>query len=130
MDKLSLDAVCVQLANEVAQEASKGLGKKWRCPADLREEIVAYAVACRATGEALAPISERLGLIESTLARWLRRRKERPENRRGFQSVAIVPSAELQRPPCESQLRVITAAGHIIEGLDVKGAAYLLKAIQ
>jgi hypothetical protein len=130
MDELSLDAVCAQLANQVGHETSKGLGQKWRCPSGLREKIVSYAVACRESGEALAPISERLGLIESTLARWLRQRKKRDEVVRGFRSVAIVPSEGIQRSTSTPQLRLITADGHVIEGLDLESAAYLLKAIR
>ena len=107
-----------------------GLGQKWRCPSGLREEIVAYAVTCRETGEAMAPISERLGLIESTLARWLRQRKKKDEVMRGFRSVAIVPSDGIQRSACEPQLRLITADGYVIEGLDLESTAYLLKAIR
>ena len=60
---------------------------------------------CRETGEALAPISERLGLIESTLARWLRQREKKNEVLRGFRSVAIVPSGEIQRSTYGPQLR-------------------------
>ena len=97
MDESELDAMCERLAKRVAQKADRGLGKKWRCPSGLREEIVAYAVIFRETGEALAPISERLGLIESTLARWLRQRKKNNEVLRGFRSVAIVPSGEIQK---------------------------------
>ncbi len=65
MDESELDAICARLAKRVAQEAARGMGKKWRCLSGLREEVIAYAVVCRETGEALAPISERLGLIES-----------------------------------------------------------------
>ena len=72
MDEHELDLVCGQLAKRIEREMALGLGQKWRSPKDLREKVVAYALACRATGEALAPVSERLGLIESTLARWLR----------------------------------------------------------
>ena len=106
------------------------MGKKWRCPADLREEVVAYAVICHEAGEALAPVSERLGLVESTLARWLRQRKKRSGVLRGFRSVAIVPSGEIQRSTNEGQLRLTTADGHVIEGLDLESAAFLLKAIR
>ena len=107
-----------------------GLGKSWRCPSGLREEIVAYAVTCRETGDSLAPISERLGLIESTLARWLRQWNKKDEVMRGFRSVAIVPSGEIQRSTYEGQLRLTPADGHVIEGLDVESAAYLLRAIR
>ena len=130
MDESELDAICARLAKRVAREAARGLGQKWRCPSGLREEIIAYAVACRETGEVLAPISERLGLIESTLARWLRQRKKRDEVVRGFRSVAIVPSEGIQRSTSTPQLRLITAEGHVIEGLDLESAAYLLRAIR
>ena len=130
MDQSELDAICARLAERVAEEAARGLGKKWRCPSGLREEIVAYAVICRETGEALAPISERLGLIESTLARWLRQREKKNEVLRGFRSVAIVPSGEIQRSTYGPQLRLITPDGHVIEGLDLESAAFLLKAIR
>jgi hypothetical protein len=75
-------------------------------------------------------MSERLGLIESTLARWLRQRKKRDEVVRGFRSVAIVPSEGIQRSTSTPQVRLITADGHVIEGLDLESAAYLLKAIR
>jgi len=130
MDETELESICVGLAERVFRESARGLGKKWRCPADLREEVVAYAVICRETGEALAQVSERLGLVESTLARWLRQRKKKSEVFRGFRSVAIVPSGEIQRPTCGPQLRLTTADGHIVDGLDLKSAAYLLKAIR
>ena len=130
MDEFELDGICTRLSKRVGREAAMGLGQRWRCPSDLREEIVAYAVACRETGEVLAPISERLGLIESTLARWLRQRKKRDEVVRGFRSVAIVPSEGIQRSNSTPQLRLITADGHVIEGLDLEGAAYLLKAVR
>jgi hypothetical protein len=130
MDESELDAICARLAKRVSREAAMGLGQKWRCPSGLREEIVAYAVTCRETGEAMAPISERLGLIESTLARWLRQRKKKAEVMRGFRSVAIVPSDGIQRSAYEPQLRLITADGYVIEGLDLESTAYLLKAIR
>ncbi len=130
MDESELEAICVRLANRVAREAARGLGKKWRCPPDLREEVVAYAVICQEIGEALAPVSERLGLVESTLARWLRQRKKKEGVLQGFRSVAIVPSGEIQRPTCGLQLRLTTADGHVIEGLDLESAACLLKAIR
>ena len=130
MDETELESICAGLAGRVGREAARGLGKKWRCPSGLREEIVAYAGTCRETGEALAPVSERLGLVESTLARWLRQRKKKDEVMRGFRSVAIVPSGEIQRSTYEGQLRLTTADGHVIEGLDLESAAYLLRAIR
>ena len=133
MDETRLATICSELSLRVAQESRGDLGKKWRCPRDLRERIVAYATVCRKDGEALGAISARLGLVESTLARWFRKRKKRaviePNFEPGFRSVAIVPSEEIHGTASGPQLRLITAAGHIVEGLDVESAAYLLKAI-
>ena len=133
MDENRLGLICSELAARVADESRKDLGKKWRCPRDLRTQIVVYAVACREDGEALGAISARLGLVESTLARWLRKRKKRaPVDsglEPGFRSVAIVPCDEAQRSAGLHQLRLITADGHIVEGLDLQSATYLLKAI-
>ena len=130
MDETELESICAGLTERLVREAARGLGKKWRCPPDLREEVVAYALICRETGEALAPVSGRLGLVESTLARWLRQRKKNSDDLRGFRSVAIVRSGEIQRPTCGPRLRLTTADGHVIEGLDLESAAYLLKAIR
>jgi hypothetical protein len=133
MDKTEFETICADLAERVAREAAQGLGKKWRCPPDLREEIVAYALTCRSRGEALGAISARLGLVESTLARWFRKRKKRAPidsgHDPGFRSVAIVPCNQLQRSSSLHHLRLITADGHIIEGLDLESTAYLLKVI-
>ena len=133
MDEPRIDTACSQLAYQVAHEAIKGLGKKWRCPHELRTEIVAYSVGCREDGETLGAISARLGLVESTLARWLRKKKRAPigsDVEPGFRSVAIVPSNEAQRSAGLRQLRLITTDGHVVEGLDLESAAYLLKALQ
>jgi hypothetical protein len=97
-------------------------------------QIVEYAVACRRDGETLGAISARLGLVESTLARWLRKRKKRKlvesDLEPGFRSVAIVPSDKLRSLTNGPELRLVTADGHIVEGLDLQSAAYLLKAIR
>ena len=134
MDETHLATICSELSARIAQESRKGLGKKWRCPHDLRKRIVAYATVCRGDGEALGVISARLGLVESTLARWFRKRKRRAAVESnfepGFRSVAIVLSGEILRTAPGLELRLITADGHIVEGLDLEGVAYLLRAIR
>ena len=67
-----MSGLCDRLAGEVADELRSERSKKWRCPADLRLRVVSYAWACRERGEPLGDIARRLGLVESTLARWLR----------------------------------------------------------
>jgi len=80
------------LAAEVAGCGRGELGKRWRCPARLKSRIVAYARQCREVGETLADIAVRLGLVESTLGRWIRRERAE-ETAVGFRSVSIVPVA-------------------------------------
>ena len=72
MDDSSLEGLRERLAREVAEELEDHPGKRWRCPSGLRSRIVSYARVCRERGEPVRDISRRLGLVESTLARWLR----------------------------------------------------------
>ena len=71
MGTSELSRLCERLAGEVADELRSGRSRKWRCPSDLRLRIVSYARVCREQGEPLGDIAGRLGLVESTLARWL-----------------------------------------------------------
>jgi hypothetical protein len=48
------------LSKELAKERQPGVGRRWRCPADLRARIVAYAVACSADDESHRQIAKRL----------------------------------------------------------------------
>lgn len=124
--------VCVELSERVAQEARKHLGKRWRCPPELRAEIIAYATGCRQDGESLGAIAGRLRLVECTLARWLRKREKTTPvaSGPGFRSVAIVPASGAPGPSKAIGLRLITTDGYIIEGLDIEGAAYLLRCLR
>jgi len=47
MDESEPDSICAGLAKRVAREAARGLGKESRCPSNLRQEIIAYAVTCQ-----------------------------------------------------------------------------------
>ncbi len=124
----SLDDVCERLSREVAAELESKPGKRWRCPVPLRSRIVSYARVCRERGEALLDISNRLGLVESTLARWLR--ADRKELAAGFRSVSIVASEGHQQPDITGGLlRLTTPAGYSVDGLDAQTLAYLLRVI-
>jgi len=118
------------LAAEVAGCGRRELGKKWQCPAKLRLRIVLYAVQRREAGETLADIAVRLGLVESTLGRWLRRERTE-ETATGFRSVAIVPAAAAPgRSRVEAkELTLVTPGGYRVEGLDAESAAYLLRVL-
>jgi len=90
MEADALNREAERLAAEVARCGRGELGKRWRYPARLKFRIVAYARQCREGGETLADIAVRLGLVESTLGRWMRRERAE-ETAVGFCSVSIVP---------------------------------------
>ena len=124
----SLDDVCNRLSREIAAELESRPGKRWRCPVPLRSRVVSYAKVCREQGEPLLDISNRLGLVESTLARWLR--ADRKELAAGFRSVSIVASDEPDEPGIAGgPLRLTTPAGYRVDGLDAQIIAYLLRVI-
>lgn len=131
MDESALAAMCARLAAAVAGEVGAGRSKKWRCPPELKSQILVYAGICRERGEPVGDIAARLGLVESTLARWLRR--ERARSRPAFRPVAIVPRVEGYLPEelgtASSGLRLITPRGYTVEGLDLEDLARLLQVV-
>jgi len=128
MENERLDDLCERLAQEIAGELESKPGKRWRCPRGLRSRIVSYARVCRERGEPLLDISNRLGLVESTLARWLR--ADRKELAAGFRSVSIVASEEHDQPDIVGgPLRLTTPAGYMVDGLDAQTLAYLLRVV-
>jgi len=129
METKSLDEVSDQLRNEVAAELESRPGKRWRCPVPLRNRIVSYAKVCREQGEALHQISGRLGLVESTLARWLKADRNALALSPGFRSVSVVESGDHGQDETYSSLRLTTPAGYLVEGLDAQTLAYLLRVV-
>ena len=127
MSTSELSGLCDRLAGEVADELRSGRSKKWRCPADLRSRIVSYAQVCRERGEPLGDIGRRLGLVESTLARWLR--TDRKALAAGFRSVSIVPAVDEGGTAPAGALRLVTPRGYTVEGLDVPTLAFLLRVV-
>ena len=132
MSEVDLDEWCARLAEEVRAETAAGRSKKWRCPEELRARIVAYAEICRERGDPVFDIASRLGLVESTVARWLRRARARA--REGFRSVAIVAADQIgdcshNGYPHPSTLRLISPRGYCVEGLDPETLAWVLRAV-
>ena len=129
MESESLESVCERLRQEVAAELKTGPGKRWRCPAGLKSRIVSYARVWRERGEPLLDISNRLGLVESTLARWLR--ADRKELAAGFRPVSIVAAEEHhQSETIAVALRLTTPAGYRVDGLDAQTLAFLLRVVR
>lgn len=130
MDTEDLQAWCRQLRQELCVGKTTKRSKKWRCPAELRSRVVSFTKACRERGEPYLDIAVRLGLVESTLTRWLRtdRVKEHP----GFRSVSIVPAGggESDPPLDPPSLRLLTPQGYVVEGLDAESLAHLLQVLR
>jgi hypothetical protein len=81
----------------------------------------------RAGCDPIGDICRRLGLVESTLARWLR--ADRAELAAGFRSVSIVAAEECGHPGIGAPLRLITPRGYCVEGLDAQALAFLLRVV-
>jgi len=129
METRSLNEVCEQLKNEIAAELEARPGKRWRCPVPLRSRIVSYAKVCRERGEPLLEISNRLGLVESTLARWLRADRKALALAPGFRTVTVAAGDERLRDEAINLLRLTTPAGYMVEGLDAQTLAFLLRVV-
>ena len=131
MDETTLQGMCAGLAAAIAEELSSGRSKKWRCPAGLRSQILVYARLCREHGEPLGDIAGRLGLVESTLARWLRR--ERAQSRPALRPVAIVARGDgrhfEERGSGSTGLRLLSPRGYLVEGLELHDLARLLQVV-
>jgi len=128
MDSDSLSDVSRQLVEEIAEELKEHPGKRWRCPQDLRSRVLSYARVCRERGEAIEDISRGLGLVHSTLARWLR--ADQKKLQAGFRSVSIVPAGDGGGADADGEaLRLTTPAGYIVDGLDAQMLAFLLRVV-
>lgn len=127
MDDPTLRELGERLAEEVSRELPTQHGKRWRCPEDLRSRVTSFSRVCRERGEPVRDIARRLGLTESTLARWLR--AERKATASAFRSVAIVPSDDTPGEVTDGPLRLLTPRGYCVEGLDPQTLAFLLRVI-
>lgn len=90
---------------------------------------MAHALACSADRESHTSIGQRLGILQTTLSRWIREAKGPGEA--GFRQVAIVPSERRAspRPQQLPALRLLTPRGFIVEGLDAELLAALLRVL-
>ena len=129
METGSLDEVCVQLKKEIEAELESRAGKRWRCSEPLRSRIVSYAEVCREQGEPLHQISTRLGLVESTLARWLKKDRKALALAPGFRSVTVVEDGDHGHGEDFRAPRLTTPAGYVVDGLDAQTLAFLLRVV-
>lgn len=127
MDEAGFAGLGERLAGELVEELRGRPGKRWRCPTDLRSRVISYSRVCRERGETLGDIAARLGLVQSTLARWLR--ADRKELAAGFRSVSIVPVGDEAVGVAEGHLRLVTPRGYCVDGLDAQTLAFLLRVV-
>lgn len=115
------------LRDELDGERRKaGADHRWRYSSDVRERVVAYAVACSADGESHGRVAERLGVGQGTLSRWIRRRRRAKV---GVRPVAIVPAGGRHAAPpgARAPLRLVSPRGFVVLGLG-RGPARLAAA--
>ena len=107
-----------------AREAVAKLGKRGprqRIPDSVREVVVEYARCCRGRGQCWAAIGEAVGLSQSTLIRWSSGRSATGRGR-------MMPVETVDEPVDSASGAVVLVTGEYrIEGLDVAGAAELLR---
>jgi transposase-like protein len=116
-----------QLCEQVRHERQQLAPQRWRCSPELRSRLVAYSLACRADGESHQRVAERLGIIQTTLSRWIRKARASAPNLR---QVAIVPvrCSRTSVAPA-APLRLVSPHGFVVEGLEPELVAYLLRVL-
>ena len=89
---------------------------RWRCPAELREEIVGFTNERRREGVSVMKVARELGMSESGLNRWL------PKGDGRLRPVCVV-----EEPSSSDQLVLVTPGGYRLEGLNASCAADVLR---
>lgn len=96
---------------------------RWRCPAGLRSEVVAYVHERRKGGAMLADVAREFGVSESSLGRWVSAERGEDTGQARLREVKVV------EPASGRGVTLVTPRGYRIEGLDVESAARLLQAL-
>lgn len=103
-----------ELREEIAQ--SRNGQSRWRCPTDLREEVVSYSKIRRSAGESVVQIARKIGMSASGLNRWLQKA-----------GGTLRPVRVTDTLASQDQLVLVTPTGYRLEGLSVTCAADLLR---
>ena len=107
-------------ALRLALEKSREGQSRWRCPASLREEIIAYArEQIGQKSQSRYVVARELGLSPSGLSRWLHPSQTRAGS---FHAVSVIAEGSV-----EPYLTLVTPRGYRIEGLSVASAGALLR---
>ena len=118
-----------RLRRRIEEVGPRGRGA--RIPEDLREEIGAYARERVAEGGRIREIASEVGVSRESVRRWMslpRRRRARLESGDDHTAAEVVPVSVVCAETPDT-LVVVTTDGHRVEGLNVTGAAALLRAL-
>lgn len=96
--------------------------KRRRYDPALRRRVTAHVLAERSRGRSVRWIAADLGLSYQTLLTWLQGQS------RGFRAVVATKAAPPPPAPC-SELRLILAQGHRVEGLSADDLVAVLRAL-
>lgn len=126
------DQAASGLRRELAEAAEERTNPRCRFPRELRQRVVEDALERRAGGETLKDIADDLGMVESTLARWVRwheQGKGSTSTSPRLLPVAVSEPCAEAGPQPPGGLRLITPAGYVVEGLDLGSLCRVLKVI-
>ena len=104
-----------QIRTGLAAHGTPTRGRRY--PPELRDGVRAHTCSARASGQSWASLARDLGLRINTLQRWA----EPPTG-----SPSLVPVVATR---ADSALRIRTASGAVLEGLDFDTAVRVLRAL-
>lgn len=111
-----------RLRKALSQVQSRQSGTSTRYPAAVRRQVLAYAQRRGVAGESVKSIARRLGIRGQLLAYW-----QKTSSRGRFQVVTVTAPAAVAAPRTSAPLVLVTSSGIRVEGLDVAGAAALVR---
>jgi transposase-like protein len=101
-------------------------------PPEMRRFAVRHAEALLTLGSTLYSAAEELGISDMTLRKWVDAAKlQKATDEATFVPVRVVedPDARTKRMPTANELRLECPGGYVVRGLDLDGAAKLLRAL-
>lgn len=112
-----MDERLKELSERLVGERGGRSGRGMRYSADLKHDVLNTASQCREAGRPVSAVARSLGVRSETLRRWLLA----AEDPKGFRMVKI------RRPAAADRIAIVSPLGFRVEGLDLTGAATLLR---
>jgi hypothetical protein len=96
----------------------------WGYPPELRRRAADYARERAKAGDGAAAVSAELGVSEQTLRNWL------AKTGGAFLRVTVEEPERAEEKPAAGRLVLVAPSGYRLEGLDLAGAAELLRVLR